>query len=167
MKKMLVLALFFLVVFIASAFAAEQKNTRFEASGEVVSSDPLYGRVTIKHGAIKGLSGDAETEFFVTSPELLKAINKRDLVDFVIVDEKGETRIEKLTKTGQAPIREERSELGKALQGALVSTGEAAKTVSSPVMPVHEVVSGAVGATTDTTGAVLEDAEIPEVKRKF
>ena len=167
MKKMLVLALFFLVVFIAAAFAADQKKTQFEASGEVVSADPLYGRVTIKHGAIKGLSGDAETEFFVTSPELLKGIAKRDLVDFVILEEKGETRIEKLTKTGEAPPQDDRSELGKAMQGALVSTGEAAKTVTSPVMPVHEVVSGAVGATTDTTGAVLDEAEIPEVKRKF
>ena len=123
--------------------------------------------MTIKHGAIKGLSGDAETEFFVTSPELLKGIAKRDLVDFVILEEKGETRIEKLKKTGEAPPQDDRSELGKAMQGALVSTGEAAKTVTSPVMPVHEVVSGAVGATTDTTGAVLDEAEIPEVKRKF
>ena len=57
--------------------------------------------------------------------------------------------------------------MGKAIQGVLVATGEAAKTMTAPVPPAHGVVSGAVGATTGATGAVIEDATLPETKQKF
>lgn len=164
MKKIflfLVLSLSF-----SSVLYAASKPSHFESSGEVTSVDPLYSRITIKHPAIKGFSGDAETEFFVSSPDILKGISKDDLVNFSLVDEKGDTRIEKITKTGIAQPKEEGLPLGRAVQGVLVATGEAAKTVSSPIAPAHEVVSGTVGATTDTTESVLHDAT-PDVKKKF
>ncbi|MGH7198165.1 MAG: hypothetical protein ACREH5_05450, partial [Candidatus Omnitrophota bacterium] len=98
---------------------------------------------------------------------LLKGLSKRDLVDFTIEEKKGEALITKITKTGQAPPKEEKTELGKAVQGALVSTGEAVKTVASPIPPAHEVVSGAVGATTTATGAVMEPIDDAKLRQEF
>lgn len=155
-----------LLLFTASQGYADQKLTRFETNGEVTSVDPLYSRITIKHPAIKGFSGDTETEFFVSSADLLKGVSKGDLVDFVITDEKGDARIEKIKKTGVAPVKDDSTSLGRAVQGALVTTGEVAKTISSPIAPAHEVISGTVGATTGATDNVLHDAA-PDVKKKF
>ena len=152
----------------ASVFAADAlKAKTIEASGEITSVDPLYSRLTIHHGAIKGFSGDTETEFVAGSAALLKGLSKRDLVDFTIEEKKGEALITKITKTGQAPPKEEKAELGKAVQGALVSTGEVMKTVASPIPPAHEIVSGAVGATTTATGAVVEPIDDAKMKQKF
>ena len=164
MKKMFLMLVLFLCA--AGTFQAVAKPSQFESKGEVTSVDPLYSRVTIKHPAISGFSGDAETEFFVSSADLLKGISKGDLVDFTIVDEKGDTLIEKITRTGVAPVKDETLPLGRAVQGVLEATGEAAKTVSSPIAPAHEVVSGTVGATTGATDSVLHDAS-PDVKKKF
>ena len=164
MKKALMFFLF--LISIPALLLAASKETLYQGSGEVTSVDPLYSRVTIQHGAIKNFEGDTETEFFVQSPDLLKGFAKRDLVDFTLVNEKGDVRIEKITKTGQAPLKDDSVPLGRAVQGALVSTGEAVKTVSSPIEPAHEVVSGAVGATTGATDTVLHDAN-PDVKKKF
>ena len=167
MKKIYAVLALISLLFVNPVFSAEQTAKRFEGSGEVLSVDPMYGRITIRHGVIKGfLAGGDETEFVVTSSSILKDISKRDLVDFVIVEEKGDDQIEKITKTGQAPIKEEGLPIGRAVQGVLEATGEAAKTVTTPITPVHDVVSGAVGATTDTTGVVLDDAN-PDVKKNF
>ncbi len=167
MKKISLLTAIFLFSMTAASLAgAEQAIREFEGSGEVISSDPLYSRVTIRHDAIKGFTGDLEEEFFVSSSDLLKDISKRDIVDFTIVEEKGDARITKITKTGEAPKHEEKLEIGKAVQGALVTTGEVAKTLTSPITPAHEVVSGATDATTGATGALLEDATT-EVKKEF
>ena len=167
MKKISSLVVFSMLLLTGSVFAAEMGKKTYEGSGEVVSVDSVYSRVTIKHAAIKGFvgGGGGETEFFVSSPVLLKNISNRDLVDFTLLDEKGDVRIEKITKTGEASAKEDNSPLGEAVQGVLSATGEVAKAVTTPVTPAHEVVSGAVGATTDTTASVLKDA--PEVKQKF
>jgi len=159
-------ALFFLLVLIPSVLLAASKETRFPGSGEVTSVDPLYGRITIKHGAIKNYARDTENDFFVRPPTLLKGLAKRDLVSFTVIDEKGDVRIEEIKKTGEALLKEEPSFLGQAVQDTLVATGEAAKTLSSPLTPVHEVVSGAVGAATGATGSALEDPG-PQAKKKF
>ena len=164
MKKTFIFFLF--LVSTPAILLAASTATRYQGSGEVTSVDPLYSRVTIQHSAITNFTGDAETEFFVQSPDLLKGIAKRDLVDFTLVNEKGDVRIEKITRTGEAPSKDDSVPLGRAVQGALVSTGEAVKTVSSPIAPAHEVVSGAVGATTGATDTVLHDAN-PDVKKKF
>ena len=156
-------SLFILVFFISSISEAAVK--RFEGKGEVTSVDPVYSSVSIKHGAIKGFAGDGETVFTVASADFLKKINKRDLVDFSLVDDKGGVRIEKIERTGQAPP-EERGKMGQVFQDVLVGTGEIAKGITTPIAPAHEVVSGAVGATTDVTGAVLKDAD-NQVKTKF
>ena len=164
MKK--VFFVFVLSLFMAGVLCAAPKPTHFESSGEVTSVDPLYGRITIKHPAIKGFSGDGEAEFLVSSPGLLKGISKGDLVTFSITDEKGDARIEKILKTGVAPMKDESTPLGRVVQEVLVTTGEVAKTVSSPIAPAHEVVSGTVGAATQATDSVLHDAT-PEIKKKF
>lgn len=148
---------------LASGAAAEDK--RFEGQGEVTSVDPAVSRVTIQHKAIKGFSGDAETEFTVSDPVFLAKIGKRDLVNFTVVDKRGDTRIEKIEKTGQAPPEEEMT-MGQVVQHVLVGTGEIAKGVTAPIPPAHEVMSGAVGTTTDATGSVLNSVDT-KVKNKF
>ena len=165
MGKNLKTALCFLATagLLVTNVAAQDK--RFEAQGEVTSVDPAVSRVTIQHKAIKGFSGDAETEFTVSDPALLAKIEKRDLVNFTVVDKRGDTRIEKIEKTGQAPPEEEMT-MGQVVQHVLVGTGEIAKGVTAPIPPAHEVMSGAVGATTDATGSVLDNVDT-KVKNKF
>ncbi len=167
MHKKLSFLLLALILLTPSVRAAEEKSKRFEASGEVVEVEPLYGRITIKHGAIKGFSGGPETEFVAKSSELLKNLSKRDLVYFVITEEKGNAEITEIKKTGEAPPKEEGLELGRAVQGVLTATGEAARIITSPIPPAHDVVSAATSATTDTTETVLDSTDGPEVKHKF
>ena len=164
MKKILFILALFSLSF--SPLYAASKPSTFDSSGEVTSVDPLYSRITIKHPAIKGFSGDEETEFFVNSADILKGITKKDLVNFTITDTKGDVKIEKITRTGQGPEKDESTPLGRVVQEAFVTTGEAVKTVSSPIAPAHEVVSGTIGATTGATDSVLHDAN-PDVKKKF
>ncbi len=169
MKRPFALFSLFLVVslFVQNSHAAHaSKGARHQSSGEVTSVDSLYSRISILHPAIKGFSGDTTTEFTVSSKDLLKNINKFDLVDFEFVDEQGEAKIDNIKKTGVAPPKEEGLPVGKAVQGVLESAGQVAKGVTSPVTPVNEVVSAATDATTGATGAVLNEAS-PDVKKKF
>ena len=154
-----------LCVTMISSVAAFAESKHFEGKGEVTSVDPLYSRVTIKHDAIKGFAGDTETEFFVSSATLLNNLGNRDLVEFSITDNNGDVQINKISKVGVA-VKEEESTLGKVAQDVLMGTGEVAKGVTQPLQPVHDVVSGAVGATTDATGSVLEGAD-GQGKTKF
>lgn len=167
MKKAKVFFLLFFLTVCMQAWALDAQQKNYEGSGEVTSVDPLYSRVSIKHSPIKGFRGGPETEFFVSSSDILKTIHPRDLVDFTITEAKGEAMISKMTITGQAPIKDDRLQVGKAVQEVLVATGEVAKTVTGPLPPANQVVSGAVGATTDTTGSVLEEADGAELKTKF
>lgn len=144
----------------APAFSAPKAT---EAKGEVVSSDPVYSSVTIKHGAIKGYGAD-ETIFSIDSA-LLKNINRYDLVDFTIVDNKGDVRVTKITKTGVA-IPEKEAGMGQVVQDVLVGTGEVAKGITTPIEPVHQVVGGTVDATTGATGSLLSEAD-NKAKTKF
>ena len=156
-------SLFAAVCFVQSSSFAAVK--RIEAKGEVTSVDPVYSSLTIKHGVIKGFAGDGSTDFAVVSSDLLKSIHTGDLVDFTIVDDKGDVRVEKVIRTGQA-VHEKEPGMGRVVQDVLVGTGEVAKGITSPIEPAHQVVSGAVGATTDATGSLLDDADT-QVKKKF
>ncbi len=155
---------FILLSFLSTLVWAQPKH--FEGKGQVTSVDPIYSHVTIKHGAIKGFSEPTETEFLVSSPDLLKKLEKRDLVDFQIVDNKGNVEIDKIVKTGQAPQENEDLTVGKVLQEALVGTGNVVKGVTAPLAPANEIVSGAVDGTTQATGSALEDIG-PNTKNKF
>ena len=169
MKKSL--ALFLLISALAlqaSPMFAADKIKRYQGTGEVTNVDPLYGQITIKHGEIKGfVAGGNETLFFVVSKELLKNIHKKDLVDFSIVEVKGDAQIDQIEKIGVAPDEKEGMQVGDAVQSVLMATGEAAKAVTSPIQPAHEATSATTDATTNTTGAVLENATLPETKKKF
>ncbi len=180
MKKSL--ALFLLIsAFILQAsplFAADAK--RYQKTGEVLSVDPIYGQITIKHiREIRSSTGDGDpkawdngtmdagTLFFVNSKDLLKNIHKKDLIHFSIVEVKGDAQIDRIEKIGVAPDEKEGTPIGDAVQGVLMATGEAAKAVTSPIQPAHEVASATTDATTNTTGAVLDNATFPETKKKF
>ncbi|MBI4352628.1 MAG: copper-binding protein [Candidatus Omnitrophica bacterium] len=156
----------FLVFTSLSVQAAEQVIRRFEGKGEVTSADPLFSRVTIKHGAMKGFAEERETEFFVDSAGLLKDIHRYDLVEFTVADRKGEVLVEKIKKVGEASPPPGKIEIGKAVRDVVVATGEVAKGIASPIPPVQEMVSGAAGAASETT-AVLNEASIPEPKQEF
>ena len=156
----------FLSFFISlPSHAAESQARQFHGSGEVITVDPVYSQVTIQHQAIKGFSGDRESEFFVQSPDMLKNIQKGDLVEFDLTDNKGDVKIEKIQKTGVAQPKNEGTPLGQAVQGVLEGTGNVVKTVTEPIAPVHEVAKGATSVT-DAAGEALKD-DAPEVKNKF
>ena len=165
MKKTSLVLAFFSLFLAVQTFAAESKVRRFEAKGEVVTVDPIYSKITIKHAAIKDFAGDETTEFFVASPDLVKDLTKRDLVDFEIVDTKGDAKIEKIRKTGVAPAEED-LKLGQAVQDTLEGAGEVVKGVTEPIPPVNQLTSATVDATTNVTGAVLKDADA-DVKKSF
>ncbi len=175
MKKPLVLFLLIstLVLQASPMFAADEIK-RYQGTGEVTSVDPLYGQITIKHGEIRGFVAGGNwaalntgTLFFVNSKELLKNIHKKDIVNFSIVEVKGDAQIDRIEKIGVAPDEKEGIQVGDAVQAVLAATGEAAKAVTSPIQPAHEVVSGTTDAATNTTGAVLDNATFPETKKKF
>ena len=154
----------FLSLFISLPSAAADKT--FQGSGEVVSADPLYSRVTIETGAIKGYSAGGKNEFVVSSADLLKDISAHDLVDFEISEVKGEARIDKITKTGVAADADDGTPIGKAVQEVLTGTGQAVKTVTTPITPVGAAIGGVVGDATESTGNMVSDAK-SDVKRKF
>lgn len=155
-------SLFATVCFVQSSSFAEVK--RIEAKGEITSVDSVYRSVTIKHGAIKDFSGDGETAF-TADASLLKNINKHDLVDFTIMDDKGDVRLSTITKTGVAEPEVD-PKMGKIVQDVLVGTGEVAKGITTPIEPAHQLVSGTVDATTGATGSLLNEAD-NRVKTKF
>ena len=155
MKPTTHLLLAFLLLSLAGTALA--KGPR-QFSDEVADVDAIGGRVTFK----------TQGEYFADPSALLKEIGRRDLVDVVVTQEKGGAEnVTKLTKTGVAPLESEGLEVGKAVQGVLVATGEVAKAVTTPVPPAHGAVSETVGATTNATGSVLDDAKLPETKQNF
>ncbi|GEM_PF-958435 len=181
MKKSLALFLLIsaLAVQTSPMFAADDIK-RYQKSGEVLSVDPIYGQITIKHirefrtlvGTGERLASndgtvDAGTLFFVASKDLLKDIHKKDLIRFSVIEVKGDAQIDQIEKIGVAPDEKEGTPIGDAVQGVLAATGEAAKAVTSPIQPAHEVASATSDATTNTTGAVLDNATFPETKKKF
>jgi Cu/Ag efflux protein CusF len=164
MKKILSAVL--LVLATATTLHAFGSKT-YNGSGEVLNVDPATGRITIRHKAIKDFSADADTEFTLADKSVAEKIAGHDLVDFVITEDKGNAQITKLVKTGEAEIASNKLQVGQAVQSVLVATGEVAKGVTSPIAPIHEVVSGATDGTTNATGAVLENVESPDVKKSF
>src|SRR3989338_8433949 len=105
MKKVLLMMVGMASIFLVSVVATA-KTATYTGKGEVTAVDSPYGRITIKHGAIKGYSGDGETEFPVTDAGILKGIERRDLIDFELMDTNGDVRVPKITKTGVAPEEE-------------------------------------------------------------
>ena len=165
MKKVLIFTLISFFLFCQASFAANSKVRQFHGGGEVLTVDPVYSQVTIRHSAIKDLALDSETQFFVSSPVLLKGIRTGDLVEFDITDNKGEVIIEKIEKTGVAPPKNEGTALGQAVHDVLQGTGEVVRGVTEPLPPAHEVAKGVTSAT-DATGDALRDSA-PEAKTKF
>lgn len=165
MKKVLIFALILFFSFCQPSFAADPKARQFHGNGEVLTVDPMYSQVTIQHDPIKDFPADGETEFFVSSPELLKAIKTGDLVEFWITDHHGEVKIDKIQKTGIAPIKNDGTPLGQVVHDVLQGTGDVVKGVTEPIPPVHEVAKGATSIT-DATGDALKEAS-PAVKNKF
>src|SRR3990167_3743664 len=137
------------------------KTRTFQGSGEVLSADPAFQRVIIKHGPIKDFSPAGETEFRVEDPDLLKEVSAGSLADFTIVEQDGGARIEKIVKTGTAPPKDKCLKVGQAIQDVLVATGKTAEFVTSPIPPAQETVGGAFDATTGVTGELLTDKEVP------
>lgn len=156
-RRSLVLPILSLAL-LAAAPTVHARDGRFEGKGEVVTVDPAYGRITIEHSAIKGFAPADESTFSVADKALLKEINRRDLVDFTVVETRGDVKLEKIVKTGVAEP-EETAKVGKVVQEVIYGTGQVAKAVTTPVPPAHGVMSGAVDATTGATGAVLENAD--------
>ena len=165
MKKALIFSLISFLLFCHSSFAANSKVEQFHGSGEVLTVDPVYSQVTIRHDAIKDFAADSDTEFFVSSPELLKNIRTGDLVDFDFADNQGDVKINKIQKTGEASPKNDNMPLGQAVNDVLHGVGDVVKEVTQPIPPVHEVDKGATGVT-DAGGDALTGAS-PEVKNKF
>jgi Cu/Ag efflux protein CusF len=164
MKKILSAAFLFLTL--ATTVHAFGSKT-YKGSGEVLNVDPATGRITIRHNAIKDFGADGETEFTLADKSVAIEITGHDLVDFEITEDKGNAEITKITKTGVAEIPSNKLQVGQAVQSVLVATGEVAKGVTSPIAPVHSVISGATDGTTNATGAVLEEVESPDVRKNF
>ena len=97
--------------------------------------------------------------------KLLKNIQKGDLIDFSLKNEKGDVRIDKITRTGVAEPEDNGSPFGQTIQGVLHGTGELVRSVTSP-LPLANEVGNAVGDTTAATGDALRDVP-SESKTKF
>ena len=165
MKKVL---LFFFISFLSIVLplsAAESKIRQFHGSGEVLTVDPVYSQVTLRHKAIKDFSGDRASEFFVESQDMLKGIEKGDLVEFDLTDTKGDVKIDKIEKTGVAQSKSEDVPLGRAAHDVLEGAGNIVKGVTEPLPPAHEVAKGATSVT-DATGDALQSGD-PELKSRF
>ncbi|MCG3176078.1 MAG: hypothetical protein MOGMAGMI_01017 [Candidatus Omnitrophica bacterium] len=154
-----------IVTLLVGSLSATAYAATYEGEGAVESADPLYARITIRHGNIKDFAGAGTTEFFVASPELLRNIARKDLIKFTVADDKGNVAVTAIEKTGVEPPAEP-AKLGQIIQETLQVTGDVAKGITEPLPPAHEVVSAAAGATTDATGAVLEGAA-PDAKSEF
>lgn len=165
MRKILVFSFIYSLLFCQSSFAADTKVRQFHGSGEVLSVDPVYSQISIEHAAIKDFSTGNDSEFFVSSPDLLKGIAKGDLVEFDGTDNKGDVKIEKINKTGVAPAKSESAPLGEAMSSVLQGTGSMVRGVTEVIPPVHEVAKSVTTAT-DATGDALKDSG-PESKSKF
>ncbi len=148
-----------------SAFALDKKT--IEAKGEIVSTSPISSSVTIKHGVIKGFSDAGETNFVVASKDLLNNLSRFDLVNFTIVDDKGNAQIEKISKTGVAEPEKNGLAIGEAARDVLKATSETASFVTSPIPPAQGLVNDTVGAVANGTGEAVQDASVPNTKNKF
>jgi Cu/Ag efflux protein CusF len=160
----------FLLVFLFSvspASAADiSRSKHFTSRGEVISVDPMYSRITLQHDPIKGFPGGFETEFEVSSQNLLKNISMSDEVTFEIEEAAGSAQIIKLERTGKKFEHNDRMPMGRAAQDLLEGASTVVKTVTSPIAPVNQLTSAATDATTSATGSVLADKD-SEVKAKF
>ena len=165
MKKALIYSILSLVLLSRPSFASDPQVKQFHGSGEVLSVDPVYSQISIEHAAIKDFPVGNDAEFFVESPDLLKGIQKGDLVEFDVTDTKGDVKINKIVKTGAALPKKETMPLGQAVSDVLHGTGNVVKDVTSSIPPVHEVAKGATQVT-DASGDAVSDAS-PEVKNKF
>ena len=165
MKKALIFSFLSFFLFCQPSFAADAKIREFHSSGEVLTVDPVYSQVTIEHAPIKDFPSGNDSEFFVESADLLKGIQKGDLVEFDVTDNKGDVKITKITKTGVATPKSETMPLGQAVSDVLHGTGDVVKGVTAPIAPVHEVAKTATSVT-DAGGDAVSDAS-PEVKNKF
>ena len=166
MKKFIFYLVFSFLFISVPSFAADAKARQFHGSGEVLTVDPMYSQVTIQHTTIKDFSGGGDGDFYVSDAAMLKGIQKGDLVEFEITDNKGDMKINKITKVGTAPPKRDSTPVGQALQEMLQGTGEVVKGVTSPIAPAHDVAGGVMDATTDATGNVLNE-QSPEAKTKF
>ena len=164
MKKAMFYSLF-LILFIAWPAHGAETVRQFHGRGEVLSVDAVYSQVTIHHKAIKDFSGDRDSDLFVNSPDMLKNIQKGDLVEFDLTDTKGDVKISKIEKTGVAPPKSEGTPLGDVVHGVIQGTGNVVKGVTEPITPVHEVAKGATNVT-DAAGDALKDKG-SEVSNKF
>ena len=166
MKKAVFFILSLLLIPVVS-IAADNKTREFSASGQIETLDPVYSQVTIRHGAIKGFGGDSQTQFYVSSPDLLKGLSRYDLVDFHFIDTKGDVRIDKITKTGEAAPDQAGVPVGDALGQTLQGAGQIVQAVTSPIAPVSEAVGGAVDSTSDSTDPRIVDGELKQKVATF
>ena len=165
MKKVLIFAFISFFSLCQNSFADEPELREFHGSGEVLTVDPVYSQISIEHAAFKDFPAGNDTEFFVESADILKGIQKGDLVEFDVTDHKGDVKITKIQKIGIAPPKKDESTLGQAVSDVLHGTGDVVKGVTQPITPVHEVVKSAT-TVTDASGDAVSDAS-PEVKNKF
>ena len=164
MKKAPFYFLIFTLFICILSHAADSKT--FQGSGEVVTVDPLYSRITIETGPIKGYSGPGKNEFVVSSNDLLKDLSAHDLVEFEISETRGDAKIDKIKKTGVADEKNTGTPIGLMAQDILTGTGNAVKTVTSPIPAVHDTVGEAVGTATEGTGNLVKDVK-SDAKRDF
>ena len=166
MKKTAISVLF-LLIFSASQCHAAERVRHFEGYGEVLSVDPISSQITIRHRAIKGLAGSGDTQFFVTDAAMLEGIEKHNLVELDLVETKGDLKVEKITKTGQALPQEDGIPLGQAVQDTLQGTGQVLKAVTSPLPAVSDAVSGAADSTADAADPKIKDGEVKQTIATF
>ena len=160
-------AFYFLILSCFISIPSYAKESKvYQGSGEVITTDPLYSRVTLETGSIKDLSAPGTNEFIVSSPDLLKNLSAHDLVNFEITGSKADAVITKIEKTGIAPEKDTRSLLGKTAQDVLTGTGQAVKTVTTPITPIGAAVGEVVGSTTEATGNVVGEAKMRTSERK-
>ncbi len=164
MKNVIISTLFFLLLS-ASYGRAADSTRQFNGSGEVTSVDPVYSQITISHGAIKGFAQEGATEFYVADAASLKGVAKGDLVDFELTDTKGDVKINKVTKTGVAPQKEDGMPIGQAVRDTLQGTGEVLGAVTSPIPPVSEAFHGAMNSTADAADPKIENGELKQKAR--
>ena len=161
MKKTTALVLFLLLLNLSNSYAADSTR-HFEGYGEVLSVDPISSQITIQHRAIKGLEGSGDTQFYVSDAAMLKGIEKHDLVEFDLVEIKGDLKIEKLEKTGVALPREEGIPLGQAVHDTIQGTGQVLKTVTSPLPAVSDAVGGASDSAASAADPRIQDGEVKQ-----
>ena len=161
MKKTTALVLFLLLLNLSYSHAADSTR-HFEGYGEVLTVDPISSQVTVRHRAIKGLEGSGDTQFYVSDVSMLKGIAKHDLVELDLVEVKGDLKIEKITKTGEALPQEEGIPLGQAVHDTLQGTGDVLRTVTSPLPPVSEAVGGAADSTASAADPRIQDGEVKQ-----